>query len=105
MLAEKIRKTDLKNWSIRYGGISQVRKGKKYFLQLGSVLDIGIAEVKINGKDKGVLWSSPFRVKTNKDLQKGVNNLEVKVINSWYNRVAGDEMFPDKKQFTIRILC
>jgi len=76
------------------------QKDKQYFLQLGSVKDVGIAEVKINGNDKGILWTSPFRVEISKELQKGENTLEIKVVNSWFNRVAGDEMFPDKKQFT-----
>jgi hypothetical protein len=56
--------------------------------------------VKINGKDKGVLWTAPFRAEISRELQKGENKLEIKVVNSWFNRVAGDEMFPDKKQFT-----
>ncbi|MDX1283587.1 MAG: glycosyl hydrolase [Draconibacterium sp.] len=73
---------------------------KKYFLQLGSVKDVGIAEVKINGIDKGVIWTKPFRLDITNDLKKGENKLEIKVVNSWYNRVAGDETFPDKKQYT-----
>ena len=67
---------------------------------MGSVKDVGIAEVKINGKNKGVVWTSPFRVEITEELQKGENKLEIKVVNSWYNRVAGDQMFPKKKQFT-----
>ena len=76
------------------------QKDKQYFLQLESVKDVGIAEVKINGKDKGILWTKPFRVEISQELQKGENTLEIKVINSWYNRVAGDEIFSDKKKFT-----
>lgn len=76
------------------------QKNKKYFIQLGSVKDVGIAEVKINGKDKGVVWTSPFRVEISEELQKGDNVLEVKVVNSWYNRVAGDQTFPNLKQYT-----
>jgi hypothetical protein len=76
------------------------QKNKQYFLILGSVKDVGIAEVKINGKNKGVVWTSPFRVEITEEMQKGKNKLEIKVVNSWYNRVAGDQMFPDKKQFT-----
>jgi hypothetical protein len=33
-------------------------------------------------------------------LKNGENTLEIKVVNSWFNRVAGDEMFPDKNQLT-----
>ena len=76
------------------------KKGEQYFLQLGTVKDVGIAEVKINGLDKGVLWTKPFRIEISDELQKGNNTLEIKVVNSWYNRVAGDEMFPDKKKYT-----
>ena len=76
------------------------QKDKKYFLQLESVKDVGIAMVKINGKDKGVLWTKPFRIGISNELQKGKNTLEIKVVNSWYNRVVGDEMSPDRKRFT-----
>jgi hypothetical protein len=75
-------------------------KDKQYFLQLEDVKDVGIAEVKINGKDKGVLWTKPFRIEISEELQKGENSLQIKVVNSWYNRVAGDQTFPDKKQYT-----
>jgi len=76
------------------------QKDKQYFLQLANVKDVGIAEAKINGKDKGILWTNPFRVEISTELHKGENTLEIKVVNSWFNRVAGDEMVPDKKQFT-----
>jgi len=79
---------------------SELREEESYFLQLGSVKDVGIAEVKINGKDKGVVWAAPFRVDISKELQVGENTLEIKVVNSWYNRVAGDQMFPDIKPYT-----
>jgi hypothetical protein len=75
-------------------------KDKQYFLQLENVKDVGIAEVKINGKDKGVLWTKPFRTEISQELQKGENTLQIKVVNSWYNRVAGDQTFPDKKRYT-----
>ncbi|WP_340110750.1 glycosyl hydrolase [Maribellus mangrovi] len=76
------------------------QKDSQYFLQLGSVKDVGIAEVKINGKDKGIFWTAPFRIDISDELEQGENQLEIKVVNSWYNRVAGDQTFPDKKQYT-----
>jgi hypothetical protein len=79
---------------------SEPEQTNKYFLQLGSVKDVGIAEVKINGKDKGIVWTSPFRVEITEELQTGENTLEIKVVNSWFNRVAGDQTYPDKKQYT-----
>ncbi len=78
----------------------ELQNDKKYYLQLESVKDVGIAEVTINGKYKGVLWTKPFRTEITGELQKGENTLKIKVVNSWFNRVAGDEMFPDKKNYT-----
>ena len=42
----------------------------------------------------------PFRIEISNELQKGNNTLEIKIINSWYNRVAGDQTFPERKQYT-----
>lgn len=61
---------------------------------------MGIAEVTINGNYKGVLWTKPFRTEISRELQAGKNQLEIKVVNSWFNRVAGDEIPPHQKQFT-----
>ncbi|MEA3463172.1 MAG: glycosyl hydrolase [Bacteroidota bacterium] len=79
---------------------SELQEENSYFLQLGSVKDVGIAEVRINGTDKGVLWTSPFRIEISGELQQGENTLEIMVVNSWFNRVAGDQSFPDKKPYT-----
>jgi hypothetical protein len=79
---------------------SELREEDRYFLQLGSVKDVGIAEVKINGIDKGVVWTSPFRIEISEELQQGENALEITVVNSWFNRVTGDQTFPDRKPYT-----
>lgn len=65
-----------------------------YFLELGEVKDVGIATIRINGKEKGTVWTHPFRVEITDDLKEGENVLEIEVINSWYNCVAGDELSP-----------
>ncbi|MDR1632751.1 MAG: glycoside hydrolase [Dysgonamonadaceae bacterium] len=70
-------------------------KDKSYHLQLEDVKDVGIAVVTINGKDKGTVWTKPFRVDISGDLKKGDNTLKIKVINSWYNRVTGDKISLD----------
>jgi len=76
------------------------QKDKTYTLRLESVKDVGIAEVTINGTNKGILWTKPFRVNISNELQKGENTLQIKVVNSWYNRVVGDQINPEKKQYT-----
>lgn len=70
----------------------------RYFIELGDVQDVGMASVRINGIDKGVVWTKPFRIEVSKELKSGENRIEISVTNSWYNRVAGDEIsvFPHK---------
>jgi hypothetical protein len=65
-------------------------KHQSYYLQLEDVKDVGIAVVTINGKEKGVVWTKPFRVDISEDLREGDNTLKIKVVNSWFNRVVGD---------------
>ncbi|MDR2120812.1 MAG: glycoside hydrolase [Tannerella sp.] len=75
-------------------------KGKSYCLQLEDVRDVGIAVVTINGKNRGTVWTKPFRVDIGEDLKEGDNTLEIKVVNSWYNRVAGDEIAGGDNRYT-----
>ena len=59
-----------------------------------------IAEVKVNGKDVGVLWTYPFRINISEALKKGTNALEVKVTNTWANRLIGDQALPETERLT-----
>lgn len=76
------------------------QQNNSYFLQLEDVKDVGVAKIKMNGIDKGVVWTKPFRVDVSNELVEGENSLEIEVINSWHNRVAGDEMNPKANQVT-----
>jgi hypothetical protein len=62
-------------------------------------LDLGevavIAEVRLNGKNLGILWNKPYRIEVSKALQSGLNTLEIDVINLWVNRLIGDEQFTE----------
>lgn len=63
-----------------------------YMLDLGKVSIV--AQVKLNGKDLGVLWMPPFKVDISNHLKVGKNTLEVKVTNQWTNHLIGDERYP-----------
>jgi hypothetical protein len=68
------------------------------------LLDLGkvavMAEVKLNGKDLGILWKPPFRVEVTDALKPGMNTLEIKVVNLWINRLIGDEQLPEDSERT-----
>jgi hypothetical protein len=57
-----------------------------------------MAEVKLNGKDLGILWKPPFRVDVTGACKPGENTLEVKVVNLWINRMIGDEQLPEDSE-------
>ena len=67
--------------------------GRRLYLDLGRVQVM--AEVKLNGKDLGVLWKSPFRVDITEAAIAGKNELELKVVNLWINRMIGDEQLAE----------
>ena len=71
-----------------------------YVLELGRVEDLGIAQVRLNGKDLGVVWTPPFRVEITNILQQGSNELEIDVVNSWRNRLIADEQLPQEQRLT-----
>jgi hypothetical protein len=72
--------------------VASLETGKRYFLDLGDVRET--AQVTLNGKDLGVLWSAPYRVDITSVLQKENNELKVNVINTWTNRIVGDRKLP-----------
>lgn len=67
--------------------------GKRLFLDLGRVEVM--AQVKLNGKDLGLLWKPPFRLGITGAAAAGENLLEIRVINLWPNRLVGDEQLPE----------
>lgn len=63
-------------------------------------LDLGeievMAEVIVNGVNKGIVWARPYVVDVTDVLKSGQNTLEVKVTNLWTNRLIGDESLPEE---------
>ena len=67
----------------------QLKGVKAWEIDLGDVKNL--ARVKVNGFDLGVVWKAPFRVEVPAEyLHDGRNELEIKVINLWPNRIIGD---------------
>ena len=72
--------------------------GERLLLNLGEVHEV--ASVRLNGKECGVAWTHPMRVDITRAVHAGENQLEVRVVNLWPNRIIGDDGLPPEKRFT-----
>jgi hypothetical protein len=70
----------------------------RLWLDLGDVREL--AEVHLNGKNLGIIWTPPFRVDITEAARTSGNQLAVEVVNFWPNRIIGDQFLPPEKRFT-----
>lgn len=75
---------------------ASLAQGKQIWLNLGSVREV--ATVLVNGKQIGILWHPPFRLRMDKSLHSGDNSIEIQVTNLWANRLIGEKQ-PGAKQY------
>ncbi len=68
------------------------KNGARLWIDLGEVKNL--AEVTVNGKSLGIVWHAPYRVDVTSALKPGANQVTIKVINAWVNRLIGDQQ-PD----------
>ena len=75
--------------------LSALPRNHRIFLDLGDVDEL--AHVRVNGKDVGTAWTSPFEVDVTNAVHIGSNTLSVAVTNLWVNRLIGDQQSGAKK--------
>ena len=68
--------------------------GRALRLDLGRVKNL--AEVRLNGRDLGVLWKAPFQLDVTGLVKPGPNTLSIRVTNLWANRLIGDAQLPKR---------
>ncbi|MDX9868716.1 MAG: glycosyl hydrolase [Kiritimatiellia bacterium] len=103
----------LDNWTERpekairyYSGTAAYRSGFDWSLPVPgeALLDLGsvgvMAEVFLNGTACGIVWTRPYRVDIAKALKPGRNKLEIRVTNTWANRLIGDALLPAAERKT-----
>lgn len=73
----------------------------RYYLELEEVCNL--AEVKVNGKSCGIIWTKPYKVEITDAIKNGNNTLEISVANTWANRIMGDENFGAEKDDSQKI--
>jgi hypothetical protein len=69
------------------------------YLDLGEVKNL--AQVRLNGKDLGVVWTAPWRVAIDDAAREKGNELEIEVVNLWPNRLIGDGKLPSHMRRTV----
>lgn len=78
---------------------SDRHRGQRVFLDLGDVK--ALAQVRLNGKNLGIVWTPPYRVEITSAVRAGNNDLEIDVINLWPNRMIGDGRLAPEKRYTV----
>ncbi len=71
---------------------------RRLWLDLGDVREL--AQLRLNGRDLGILWKPPFRADITDALRDGENEIEIAVTNTWVNRLIGDEQLPADREWT-----
>jgi hypothetical protein len=72
-------------------------KGRCY-LDLGLIKNV--AEVTLNGKNLGVVWTAPWHVDVTDVLREGDNDLSIEIVNLWPNRLIKDGILPEAQRLT-----
>ena len=110
----KVRTMFLQDWTqskdegIKYYSGSAVYENvfkmpaKQLFQQVSVRCHIpnGLAVLAVNGHEVGTLWCNPYELDITPYVKKGQNKIRLEVVNSLYNRMIGDAVHPDKKQYT-----
>jgi len=77
--------------------IEALKNAHRVALDLGTVREL--ADVRVNGKEAGILWKPPYIVDITSLLQPGKNQLAVTVADRWVNRLIGDETLPPDAEY------
>jgi len=73
-------------------------KGKRVFLDLGEAAIM--ATVVWNDREVGTLWCPPWRIDVSDFIQAGENRIEVRVVNTWHNRLMADAAKPESERLS-----
>lgn len=74
-----------------------ISESNQFFIDLGKVEVM--AKVHVNGKECGIAWKPPYRIDISEFIHSGENLLEVDVVNTWVNRMIGDEHLPEDSEW------
>jgi hypothetical protein len=77
--------------------LGEPSKNQRTVLALGEAAVI--ATVGVNGKEAGIVWTTPWEIDISSLVKAGGNTLQIRVANSWHNRLVADAaLSPDQRQ-------
>jgi hypothetical protein len=59
-----------------------------------------MAKISINGQYAGGVWTAPYKLDITKFVKKGMNDVKIEVVNTWVNRLIGDQQLPEQQRQT-----
>lgn len=78
------------------------KRNEQLIMNIGEIK--GMAKIKLNGKEIGGVWTSPWEVNITNYVKSGNNELEISVVNTWVNRLIGDSKLPEEQRKTFTIV-
>jgi len=78
--------------------MKKLPKGQNCLINLGRFT--AMAKVSVNGIYVGGLWTAPYQLDITKMIKAGENELKIEVVNTWVNRLIGDQKLPEKERQT-----
>lgn len=78
--------------------LEKIPAGEKIMINLGKFT--AMAKVTVNGKFAGGLWTAPFMLDITALVKQGDNDLKIEVVNTWVNRLIGDQKLPESQRLT-----
>ena len=78
--------------------IAEIPAGQNIYLDLGKLYVM--AKLKVNGEYAGGAWTAPYRVDVTNFIKQGDNTIEIEVVNTWMNRLIGDQQLPENERPT-----
>jgi hypothetical protein len=76
--------------------LDETQAGSLVRLELGRVGNV--AEVRLNGRPLGVVWTAPWLIDLTGVARPGRNELQIDVANLWVNRLVGDTLLPEEER-------